>query len=139
MSDPTLALQAVIVAALKGNSAVQALVGTPPATVRVYDAVPENAPRPYISIGQPDVLPDRASCLRGAEVTFPIHGWASGPQSVVIKQLGQAILAALDEVILAPTGHHVVVWQLEQMRYLDDPDPLIKHVFVSFRGLTEPQ
>lgn len=134
MSDPSLPMQAALVARLKSFSAVTSIVEQ-----RVYDAVPANAVKPYINLGQPQVIPDKAECIDGAEVSYPIHGWAAGPASVQIKQLGAAVLAALDEYALAVSGHRVVVFELEQMQYLDDPDGLTKHFVAVFRALTEPE
>lgn len=133
MSDPTLALQAAIVASLKGAAAVSALVGS-----RVFDAPPPSQTKPYITLGQPQVLPDRADCIDGAEVSYPIHGWAAGPQSDGIKRLGIAIAAALDGQELTLTGHRTVLCEVDQIQYLDDPDGLTKHVVVGLRVLTEP-
>lgn len=133
MIDPSLELQAAIVAALKGAAPVTALVGA-----RVFDAVAPNSEKPYVSLGQPQVLPDRADCIDGAEVSYTIHGWAAGPQSVAIKRLGKAIAAAIDDNELTLTGHRTVLCELEQTQYLDDPDGLTKHVAVTIRFLTEP-
>ncbi len=133
MSDPSLPLQAAIVARLKEFSALTSLVGN-----RVYDAVPTNAAKPYINLDQPQVLPDKASCLDGAEVSYPVHGWSNGPASVEIKRLGAAVVAALDEHDLVVNGHRVVVLELEQLQYLDDPDGITKHFIAIFRVLTEP-
>lgn len=144
MVDPTLELQAAIVAALKADAAVKALVGA--SKQRVYDDVPPEAKRiadtgasmPYINLGPPQVLPDAADCIDGAAVSYTIHGWAAGPQSVAIKQLGKAIAGALDGNELTLTGHRTVLCELEQTQYLDDPDGLTKHVAVTIRVLTEP-
>lgn len=133
MSDPSLELQSAIVAALKANPAVAALVAG-----RVYDEVPSGATKPYVTLGQPQVLPDRADCIDGADVNFPIHGWAAGPQSVIVKRLGKAIAAALDNASLSLSGHRAVLVEVDQIEYLDDPDALTKHAVVSIRVLTEP-
>jgi hypothetical protein len=134
MSDPSLPMQAAIVARLKANGAVSAIVEG-----RVFDAVPTRAAKPYVNLGQPQVIPDKATCVDGAEVSYPVHGWAEGPQSVEIKQLGAAVVAALDEIELTVTGHRLVVFELEQLQYLDDPDGITKHFVAVFRALTEPE
>lgn len=131
MSDPSLPMQAAIVARLK--SQLSSLVGT-----RVYDAVPAAAPKPYINLDQPQVLPDKASCIDGAEVIYPVRGWSAGPGSVEIKKLGAAVVEALDEFDLMVTGHNIVVFELEQIQYLNDPDGITKHFVATFRALTEP-
>jgi hypothetical protein len=133
MSDPSLAMQAALVARLKVASGVSSIVGA-----RVYDAIPSSAVKPYINLGQPQVLPDKASCIDGAEVSYPIHGWSTGPASVQIKQLGAAVVAALDEFQLVVNGHNVIVFELEQIQYLNDPDGITNHFVAIFRALTEP-
>lgn len=133
MIDPSLEFQRVLVANLTGDAVVSALVGG-----RVYDAVPADAQKPYVVIGQPQVLPDKASCLDGTETYLKIDGWSSGPQSVEIKRLGAAVVAALDEAELVLSGHRVPVFEVDQVLYIDDPDGITKHFTATFRALTEP-
>lgn len=137
MIDPTLELQKAIFETLHDSTAVQALIGdvSPP---RIYDKVSPTAVKPYISLGQPQVLPDKADCIDGAEVSFQVDGWAEGPQSVAIKRLGAAISGALDGVEFVLPNHRTVLCELEQMQYLDDEDGFTKHVAVTLRILTEP-
>lgn len=137
MSDPSLPMQAAIVARLKAVVAVTAIVGSG-ASARIYDDVPMAAAKPYISIGQPQILPDKASCLDGAEVSWAIHGWTAGPKSQGVRELAAAILSALDEHDLVVTGHRVILFEHEQTQTLEDPDGLTKHVVCVFRALTEP-
>lgn len=132
MNDPSLELQDALIVVLRGNTPLAAIVGA-----RSYDSVPPDANKPYVNLGQPQVLPDQADCVDGAETFFPIHGWATGPQSVVIKQLGKAIAGAVDGVELALQGHRTVLCEVDQIQYLDDPDVDTKHVVVSVRALTE--
>lgn len=136
MIDPSLELQRVIYNTLSGAAAVYAIVGESPP--RIYDHVPPDATKPYISMAPPQVLPDKADCIDGAETIFTVDGWSAGPGSVEIKQLGAAIANALDEVEFVLTGHRTVVCQLEQIQYLDDPDGITKHAAVVIRTLTEP-
>lgn len=138
MIDPTLPMQAAIVARLRSYSAVTAIVGSGAAS-KVFDAVPPNADKPYVNLGTPQVLPDKASCIDGAEVSYPVHGWSKGPKSVEIKELGAAVVGALDEYEMTVSGHRIVVFELEQLQYLDDPDGITKHFVAVFRALTEPE
>lgn len=134
MIDPSLELQAAIVGALKADTALVAIVGT-----RVYDNVPPGAAYPYVSLGQPQVLPDKADCIDGSIVVYTVHGWSSDlGKSVQVKQIGARIGAALDENEFSLTGHRVVIAQHEQTNYLDDPDGITKHVAVTLRFSTEP-
>ncbi len=132
--DATLPLQKAIVAALRGDMPVAALVGT-----KVYDNVPTAPVKPYISIGPIDVLTEVADEYEGSETTIQIDGWSAGPKSVEVKQLGRAIRTALHEQNLElAEDQRLVSLIVEQIRYLPEPDGISQHVAVSVRALTEP-
>jgi hypothetical protein len=135
MIDPSLLVSAAILARLKADAGVVAVVAQ-----RVFDVVPPEADRPYVSLGQPQVIPIRTGygCDPGAEIAVAVHGWTIGPESVVSRQLGAAIVAALDEHELVMTGHRTVLCELQQNQYLEDPDGITKHSVATFRILTEP-
>jgi hypothetical protein len=139
MSDPRLALHDGILGVLKASAAVSALVAQ-----RVYDGVPVNAPRPYLKIDAGQLLPDKADCVDGASVVVTVHAWSNGPATVEIKQLADAVIAALDADefgdprIPAVAGHRVVSLELEQAESVEDPDPETQHAVIVFRALTEP-
>lgn len=135
MIDPSLELHRAIYEILSADASVYAIVGESPP--RVYDHVPPDAVKPYISLAPPQVLPDKADCIDGAQTIFQVDGWSAGPGSVEIKRLGAAIANALDEVEFVLIGHRTVVCQLEQIQYLDDPDGITKHAAVVIRTLTE--
>ena len=99
MSDPSLELQSAIVTKLKADSGVMAIVGA-----RVYDEVPAGATFPYISLGDSQVLPDKAECIDGTEVYFTVDGWTRDKTFPMVKQLSKAIVAALDDQPLTVTG-----------------------------------
>jgi hypothetical protein len=135
MSDPSLEIQAAMVAALKAAGALPAVVGA-----RVYDAVPTSpAPTfPYVTLGDCQVLPDKAGCIDGAEVSLQIDVWSRATGYGEAKAIGKAILAKLDDQPLTVTGHDVVVFEHASTNYLRDPDGLTRHVAITFRSLTTP-
>lgn len=132
MSDPSLELQAAIVGILKSNSGVQAVVGQ-----RVYDEVPNNPTFPYISLGDNQVLPDKADCIDGTEIFWQIDGWARDPTFPVTKRISKAVVAALDDQAVTVDGYSVVVCELNTTNYLRDPDGITRHVAISFRFLIQ--
>lgn len=133
MIDPTLPMQSAIVTTLKANAAVAAIVAA-----RVYDVPPPSPQKPYVTIGDIQFLPDKADCIDGAEMAIPIDGWSGTQSSVQVKQLGDAIVRALDDKVLPIIGHRAVIFQIEQVQYLRDPDGVSHHAVVIFRALTEP-
>ena len=133
MIDPTLPVQSAVVTTLKASAAVAAIVGA-----KVYDVPPPNPQKPYVTIGEIQFLPDKADCIDGAEMAIPVHGWSGTQSSVQVKQLGDAILRALDDKVLPIIGHRAVIFELEQVQYLRDPDGVSHHSVTIFRALTEP-
>lgn len=71
--DPLLSARRAIMAALKANAAVTAIV---PAA-RIY---PQSAPAsltwPFIKMGSPSDVPITATCLDGSELVVAVHGFA---------------------------------------------------------------
>lgn len=133
MSDPSLELQAAIVAALKNSPAVTALVGN-----RIYDAVPSNATFAYISLGDCQVLPDKADCLDGAEVFLQVDVWSRAVGYPESKTIAKAVVDKLDDQPLTVAGHDVVIFEHQSTQYLRDPDGLTRHAAVSMRALIYP-
>jgi len=134
MSDPSLELQAAIVTKLKANAGVKAVVGDP---ARVYDEVPPGPTFPYISIGDSQVLPDKADCIDGTEIFFSIDGWARDKSIPMVKKISKAVVAALDDQDLTVSGYSVIVFELNTVNYLRDPDGLTRHVALNFRALIQ--
>lgn len=134
VADPSLALQKALVARLKADADVAALVNG-----RIYDSVPANATKPYLSFGPFQVLPERGDCLDGAEVVITLDGWAAGPDSVTVKRVGAAVAAALDEAAIAlEAPQRLVEMLVEPISYLRDPDGITGHAVITVRAMCEP-
>jgi len=132
MSDPSLELQTAIVGKLKNDPGVQAVVGQ-----RVYDEVPNNPTFPYISLGDNQVLPDKADCIDGTEIFWQIDGWARDPTFPMAKKISKAVIAAMDDQDISVTGYAVIVCELNTTNYLHDPDGITRHVAINFRFLIQ--
>ena len=134
IADSSLPLQKAVVAALKADAGVAALVNG-----RVYDSVPNNAVKPYVSMGPFQVLPEDADCSEGVAVIMQVDAWASGPDSVQVKRLGAAIAKVLHQAELAlDEGQRLVLMAIETIQYLRDPDNITAHGVITVRSLTEP-
>lgn len=132
MSDPSLPLQAAIVAKLKAAAAVTDVVGQ-----RVYDNVPKAAQFPYVSLGEGQVLPDKADCIDGVEIIVQVDGWSRELGFPEVKALGAAIVLALDDQSMTIDGYTVVLFQIENIHYLRDPDGVTRHAALIFRTLIQ--
>lgn len=139
MLDGSLPLQAAIIATLKANAGVRALVGD-----RVYDIPPPRDPMnpcgPFVSIGPVQPEPDGRDDERGSSIYVQIDCWAEASAKgadhrVTVKKMNAAALAALwGEQVPSPEGwrlHHV--WQDGRTQVLDDPDGVTAHGVVPLR------
>ncbi|HEV7276144.1 MAG TPA: DUF3168 domain-containing protein [Devosiaceae bacterium] len=103
MTDPILALQAPLVAALRADAELQALLGE-----AIFDAPPIGQAPPYVVIARHDVVPRDSDLAPGHEHRLLLHVIAREPSrqaalAVVERVLAVALGAALDGSLLAVT------------------------------------
>ena len=135
MSDPSLPIQGAFVARLKTNGILPAVVGG-----RVLDRVASDTPRPYVTVGETLVLPDKAECLNGSE-SFPVVRCFSDKAGYPeVKEIAAAVIAALDEYNdLVISDHRLIVIELDDVRYRRDANGLTSIADITFRVVTEPE
>lgn len=131
MSDPSLPLQATLVAMLKGN--IGTAVGN-----RVYDSPPANPQFPYVTLGDCQVLPDKADCIDGTECFPVIDVWSRAVGYPETKTIAAEVVSVLDDQPLTVAGFEVTVFELHNLQYLRDPDGLTHHASITFRALIQP-
>lgn len=131
MTSPTLELQGAIVTRLKATAGVTALVGA-----RVYDAIPAGAFFPYISIGPTDEVSDDTNCTDGFEITIQIDCWSRKTGFPEVRQLADAVRAAL-KAELSLTDNALVYFQHLTTRTFRDPDGLTSHAALTFEAFAE--
>lgn len=139
MSDPGFELQSAMVAAIRADETLRALISNP---VRIYDHVPENAPMPYIAHDEPgtsewDVTPTETDEGYGHEHTVMFHAWSAYEGK---KEIG-AILYALERLFrdwtVSLTAHRVINIRYQFSDRLRDPDGQAYHGVIQFRVVTE--
>jgi hypothetical protein len=132
-NDPSLQLQKALVAVLKADAGVNAIIAG-----RIYDAVPGGAVKPYLSFGPFQMLPEHGSCLDGGEAFVTLDGWAAGPDTVQVKQLGAAVAKALDLApIVIDAPPRLVEMTVEQTQYMRDPDGITAHAVITVHAFTD--
>lgn len=130
MSDPSLALQKALVAALKADGALSG-------DVAVYDSVPADASFPYVSFGPSQILPDQEDCIDGAEVIQQVDVWSRKPGYPECRQIAAAVVAAVDDKDLALDAHRMILIEHQGTNYLREQDGLTSHAAVTFRALIQ--
>jgi hypothetical protein len=133
--DPSLPLQTAIFAALSAPGVLPAVVGG-----RLYDEPPQNAQTPYLSLGDCQVLPDKAGCIDGSECYPIIDVWSTYKGYAEAKTIAAAILAKLDDQPenLSVAGFSVVIFEISDYRPMRDSDGITRRVNLTFRALVQP-
>ena len=98
MRDHESALQKAVVAALKGDAAVSALIQG-----RVYDQAPEGALCPYLALGRCESRPVAADG-GGVEQRLTLTGVSRFAGSEEAKAVAAAVRACLHEAVLEADG-----------------------------------
>lgn len=88
MTHPVVLLQAGLVAALRADMALAALVGT-----AVFDAPPRGASPPYVAIQRHDVVPRDGDLAPGFEHRVALHVWAALPSRKAALEIAERVLA----------------------------------------------
>ena len=130
-ADPSLELQQALIDVLQGN--LGDAVGD-----RVFDEPPMNPVFPYVTLGDCQVLPDKADCIDGTELYPIIHVWSQEKGFTQVKMIAKAVLALLDDQPPALPGFSVIIFELENLSYLRDSDGLSRHAAITFHALIQP-
>ncbi|MEQ1887566.1 MAG: DUF3168 domain-containing protein [Alphaproteobacteria bacterium] len=104
----------------------------------VYDHVPQNAPFPYVVVGDAAVSAWGAGDLSGEQHALSIHIWSRYQGRKEMKQIMSSIMAALDGVALSLSGHQLVDLRFVFADEFPDPDGVSRHGLVRFRAVTHP-
>jgi len=129
----SVSLQDVILAALRGNAGVAALVGD-----RIYDHAPEDAAFPHIDFGPSDYVPDDADCIAGRVEAQQIDVWSRDQgRGWPAKRLVDAVKAALHGHEADMATGALVSLEVTLCQVLDDPDGITKHGVVEVEALIE--
>jgi len=133
MTDSTLEIQKAVVATLKADGAVAALVGA-----RVYDAAPQGPDYPLIELGASVSEPWEGTTMDGWELFQTINVWSQKPGAVEALQIAAAVNAALRRVALTLDTQAYVLGSLDAQNKIPQSDGRTTLVAMRFRFLTHP-
>lgn len=114
-----LATQVALIAALKANAAVTALVGS-----RIYDEPPQDVKFPYIHITEISPYAEDTDCTQGATVQIGLQAHSRSIQGrVECVRVAEAVQSALhrNEGALTVSGHNLI--EMIFQTYVTDRDP----------------
>lgn len=132
MASPELELQGVIVARLKADSTLNALISG-----RVYDQPPASPTFPYATVGETQLLRDDATCISGGDVYLTLHAWSRAVGFPEVKRVADAVAEALHLAPLTLATNSLVSIMHRQTRTFRDPDGLSSHSVIEFVASVE--
>ena len=134
-TSPASALQAAIVAKLKGDAPLVALLNGRQA---IFDQTPEGEAYPYVRVGDHLSIPDNDLTSYGRQITETLHVWTKARSNGPGQDIAARITALLDHQVgaLELDGHRIVSIRCEFDQALTDPDPQIRHHVLRFRVIT---
>lgn len=141
MSDPAEDLQVAIEATLRESEDLRAAMGL--SVVRLYTmSAPNDAPYPYIIIGEDQIIDDATECADSSEAYTTIHVWTRNDGDVAAsRRQAKAIARVLRPALkgLADFSNFVVTLaEFKSAFHQTDPDGLTAHSVVKHRFLLDP-
>lgn len=145
MSDPSLALQNALEAALRGSPEVLAAMEL--TKVRLYTlTAPVGAPFPYLVIGEDQVIDDSTECAESSEVITTTRVFTRVDGSIAktraqakrIAGVVRSVLKGIGDVPGFVEGFDVVLADFEATRHLTERDGLTCQSIVEHRFLLDP-
>ncbi len=134
MTEPGWALQKAAYDALVADANVIAALGG----ARVYDHVPRNAAKPYVTFAQSVVRDWSAGSDEAHEHSLTLHVWANATGRKQVAIAIEVVRAVLHDVSLTMDGHHLVNLRHEfsEIRKMGDGERL--QGLIRFRAVSEP-
>lgn len=104
---------------------------------RIYDRPMQEVTFPYVQLGETQVLPFNAICVRGTSIYVTLHTWArEGWAGDIVRQMSALIVPALDlnkTLDLGP-DHVCQLIEYQDTRVFRDPDGTTRHGVIEFRA-----
>jgi hypothetical protein len=132
MASAELELQGALVARLKADAPLAALVGT-----RVYDQPPSPVTYPYVTIGEAQTIRDDATCISGGQVYLTLHAWSVAVGFLEVKRIADAVTESLHLAPVTLATNRLISLMHRQTRTFRDADGLTSHAVIEFVANTE--
>jgi hypothetical protein len=134
MSTAAAALRAAIHDALAADAPLVALLGG----ARIYDEPPQSPAFPYVTLGEARIEDASGDDGPTEEHRLTLHAWSRQGGHREAHLIAGALLQALDDAPLSPSGHHLVNLRFSVADIRRENDGRTYHALVRFRAVTEP-
>lgn len=128
-------LQAAIVAALKADAALVALLGD---AERVLDRVPPERDFPFVAIGRTSVQDWSTDDRKGGEHLVALRCWSRATSRAEVLAIAERISAALEAVAGVQGDTRIVSFEPVSSDHGHEPADRAWRATLRFRALTEP-
>ncbi len=135
MSSPAWEIQKAVYTALKGDSALAALLGG----MRIYDDVPRGAAFPYVTFGPATARDWSTGTEAGWEHLITLRAWSKAGGEKEVHLVLEAMRAVLHEAALTLDGYRLVNLRYEASDTLRGADGESYQGVARFRAVTEPE
>lgn len=132
MASPDLELQGAILARLKADVTLTALVAG-----RIYDQEPTPVTYPFVTIGEAQFIRDDATCISGGQVHLTLHAWSTKTGYPEVKAIADAVVEALHHAPLTLPTNRMTSINHRQNRVFRDSDGLTSHAVLEFLAFTD--
>ena len=123
-----------IIAALKGDATLTALLTAYAASPAVFTHVPQDLETyPYVVLFDSGLDDDSNDCNLGFDGVLNIHSWTDQRDMAVIGNIQKAVYDALNHAELGMTGYTLVELHQEFSTILRDPDGITLHGVQRYR------
>lgn len=133
MTSPALELQQAVFAALSGDAALVAMLGSE----RIHDHAPASVAFPYITFGRSAVEDWSTTTEDGSEHLFSLHVWSKADGKKQALEIMELTCAALHDASLVLASHRLVNLRAEGAEVRFNDDHAVYHGVVRFRAITE--
>lgn len=99
----------------------------------VYDAVAEDLPYPYVTIGAPTTLNIETRNTFSEEISVTIHSWSVAGGKKESYALLNAIHKAIGKGLPLGGPFRLLAVSRPELQVIDDADPRIKHGMARFK------
>lgn len=126
-----LEIQAAVIAALRADPSVTAIVGE-----RVWDRAPHAATFPLIELGFRAQEPWDGDAMNGAETVVTVNCWSEQPGAVEACRIADAVIARLHEQALSLPNNAFVLGRFIGLNVVPQGDGVTTLAAIRFRFLT---
>lgn len=135
--QPLSPIQQAVYDRLRGDATLMDLL----AGDGIYDHVPEDAPYPYVVIGEATTVPANRHRGFGRSTVEHLHVWTKSRGHAQGLAIEARVVQLLDHQPLIVVGHHVVAVRFEFSQTLTDPESPgdLRHIPIHIRVDTEQE